>query len=84
MVEVGAFVEGEKIVVFLTAGAVAAAAASRRQHDVDRRLSFVRISSESFSSVIKSTTRKYHTLILAIGPGYTPEPVITIGFLADF
>ena len=33
---------------------------------------------------LEGTTRKYQTLILDIGPGNTPEPVITIGFLADF
>jgi hypothetical protein len=33
---------------------------------------------------IEGTTRKYQTLILDIGPGDTPEPVITIGFPADF
>jgi hypothetical protein len=33
---------------------------------------------------IEGTTRKYQTLILGIGPGDTPEPVITIGFPADF
>ena len=33
---------------------------------------------------LEGTTRKYQTLILDIGPGDTPEPVITIGFPADF
>ncbi|HET6890973.1 MAG TPA: DUF6573 family protein [Pyrinomonadaceae bacterium] len=33
---------------------------------------------------IEGTTKKYDTLILAIGPGDNPEPVITIGFPADF
>jgi hypothetical protein len=33
---------------------------------------------------IEGTRRKYQTLILDIGPGDTPEPVITIGFPADF
>jgi len=33
---------------------------------------------------IEGATKKYQTLILAIGPGDTPEPVITIGFPADF
>ena len=33
---------------------------------------------------IEGTTRKYQSLILDIGPGDTPEPVITIGFPADF
>ncbi len=33
---------------------------------------------------IEGTTKKYQTLILDIGPGDTPEPVITIGFPADF
>ena len=33
---------------------------------------------------IDGTRRQYQTLILDIGPGDTPEPVITIGFPADF
>jgi hypothetical protein len=33
---------------------------------------------------IEGTRRKYQTLILDIGPGDTSEPVITIGFPADF
>ena len=33
---------------------------------------------------IEGTTKKYQTLILDIGPGDTPKPVITIGFPADF
>jgi Family of unknown function (DUF6573) len=32
----------------------------------------------------EGTTKKYQTLILDIGPGTPPEPVITIGFPADF
>ena len=31
---------------------------------------------------IEGTTKKYQTLILVIGPGDTPQPVITIGFPA--
>ncbi|MGA7903625.1 MAG: hypothetical protein WCA06_13420 [Terrimicrobiaceae bacterium] len=30
------------------------------------------------------TTKRYQTLIHDIGPGDTPEPVIAIGFPADF
>ena len=33
---------------------------------------------------IEGTRRQYQTLILDIGPSDTPEPVITIGFPADF
>ena len=33
---------------------------------------------------IEGTRRKYQTLILDIGPGDTSDPVITIGFPADF
>ena len=33
---------------------------------------------------IEGTRRQYQTLILDIGPGDIPEPVITIGFPADF
>ena len=33
---------------------------------------------------IEGTRRQYQTLILDIGPGDTPHPVITIGFPADF
>jgi hypothetical protein len=33
---------------------------------------------------IEGTRRKYHTVILDIGPSDTPDPVITIGFPADF
>src|SRR4029434_8566949 len=33
---------------------------------------------------IDGTMKKYQTLVLDIGPGDTPEPVITIGFPADF
>ena len=33
---------------------------------------------------IEGTRRQYQTLILDIGPGDTPDPVITIGFPADF
>jgi hypothetical protein len=33
---------------------------------------------------IEGTRRQYQTLILDIGPGDTPESVITIGFPADF
>jgi hypothetical protein len=33
---------------------------------------------------IEGTTKNYQTLILDIGPGDTQEPVITIGFPADF
>jgi hypothetical protein len=33
---------------------------------------------------IEDTTKKYQTLILDIGLGDTQEPVITIGFPADF
>jgi hypothetical protein len=33
---------------------------------------------------IEGTRRKHQTLILDIGPGDTLEPVITIGFPADF
>jgi hypothetical protein len=33
---------------------------------------------------IEGTTKQYQTLILDIGPGDTPEPVITIAFPADF
>ena len=33
---------------------------------------------------IEGSTKNYQTLILDIGPGDTPEPVITIGFPSDF
>jgi hypothetical protein len=33
---------------------------------------------------IEDSTKNYQTLILDIGPGDTPEPVITIGFPSDF
>ena len=33
---------------------------------------------------LEGTRRQYQTLILDIGPGDTPDPVITIGFPADF
>ncbi len=33
---------------------------------------------------LEGTRRQYQTLILDIGPGDTTDPVITIGFPADF
>ena len=33
---------------------------------------------------LEGTRRQYQTLILDIGPGNTPDPVITIGFPGDF
>ena len=46
----------------------------------------ITIASLSFEVIlhVEGTRRQYQTLILDIGPGDTPDPVITIAFPADF